>query len=120
MGSAKPWQIILIILAILALAGGLFVSCRGGVNLSDGLLMVDVETGDRFRFDTSGKKGTYVPGLNPDTQRRTLLPIVNRDGVWFLDDHFRSRLESIEGEHAAVDQSTYEVRISEASIRSGK
>ncbi len=120
MGSARPWQVILFILALLALSGGLFLSCRGGVNLADSLLMVDVKTGDRFRFDTGGKRGTGVPGKHPDTGERTLLPIVERDGAWYLSDHYRTGLEHIEGENPAVDLATYEVQISDASIRSGR
>ncbi len=120
MGSAKPWQIILFVLALLALSGGLFLSCRGGVNLADSVLMVDVKTGDRFRFDTSGRKATGIPGKHPDTGERTLIPIVKRDGAWYLADHYRSALDQIEGENAAVDMLSYEIRISDASIRSGR
>ena len=120
MGSARPWQIILFLVALLALSGGLFLSCRGGVNLADSILMVDVKTGDRFRIDTSGKRATGIPARHPDTGKETLLPIVERDGAWYLAEHYRSGLEYIEGENPAVDMVSYEIRISDASIRSGR
>lgn len=120
MGSARPWQIILFVLALLVLSGGLFLSCRGGVHLADSILMVDVKTGDRFRFDTSGRKGVGVPAKHPDTGIRTLLPIIERDGNWLIATRYRIALESMEDDVVVVDYETFQVTLSDASIRAGK
>lgn len=120
MGSARPWQIILFILALLVLSGGLFLSCRGGVHLADSILMVDVKTGDRFRFDTSGKRGVTIPAKNPDTGDRTLLPIRQVDGIWVIAERYRSSIEFFEFESPVVDYETFTVSLSDKPVRNGR
>ncbi len=120
MGSARPWQIILFVLAVLALAGGLFLSCRGGVDLADSILMVDVNSGDRFRFDTSGKRGVIIPAKHPETGERTLLPIYEMDGQWVIAERYRAGLGNDEFPAAAVDLETYAVSISDKPVRDGR
>lgn len=120
MGSVRPWHYILFGLAVVALGVGLWMSMRGGVDLADELIMVDVKTGDRFRFDVSGNLGVTVPAKHPETGERTLLPVVQADGKWYIGDRYRGALGELEASPDAVSSSTYEVTFSSASVRAGR
>lgn len=120
MGSVRPWHYILFGAALIALVLGLWLSMRGGVHLADELIMVDVKTGDRFRFDVSGNRGVTVPAKHPDTGQRTLLPVVQTDGRWVISERYRGALGDLEPSTDNVRMSTFEVTFSDAGIRSGR
>lgn len=120
MGSLRTWHYILFGVALVALVVGLWMSMRGGVKLADELIMVDVRTGDRFRFDVGGNRGVTVPAKHPDTGDRTLLPVVQSDGKWVIGERYRSALGELEPSPDAVSSSTYEVTFSDAAIRPGR
>lgn len=120
MGDAKPWQIILIVVGVLA-AG--FVVWRfvfnSGPNLPDSVTLVDVETGDLFVVGIGGKKKPYYPASHPDTGRMTLLPVVKQDdGTWKITGHSLPALPYVQGEPKAVSNpQTGEVTVTGQSRR---
>lgn len=120
MGSVRPWHYILFGAAIVALGIGLYFSMGSKVDLADSILMVDVRTGDRFRFDTGGRRGVTVPAKHPETGERTLLPVVQgEDGKWYIARRYRS-LEGLEASEEVVNPQTFEVHFSDAKVRNGR
>jgi len=124
MGSVKPWQVLLFILAVIVLGAGVFISTRGrGVDMADRVMLVDLVTGDRFIASTRGKNVVLVPEENPETKAYTLVTAFERDGKWFVFERHRGSIETIiEDEDLApddliVDLDTYELDVSEAAPR---
>ncbi|MEX2217529.1 MAG: hypothetical protein WD749_02115 [Phycisphaerales bacterium] len=113
MEKAKTWQIAIIAVAAVALAVSLFFTLRGdGVDLDSSLRMADVGTGEVFSLPIGkGPNAAMIPGKNPRTGEMTLLPIIEKDGRWFLRERYAVSLKSIQGSHAAVDEKTLEVRV---------
>lgn len=121
MGDIKPWQAVLFVVALLVLGGSIAWNVLGGkrVDLTDKVLMADVETGDRFWFDVSGRAAAMYPEKHPDTGRYTLLPIEEHgDGQWRILPRAMEDFKSIEGETPAVtDPGEGIVRVTDQSPR---
>ena len=86
MQSVRPWQIVLFVLAVLAVG---FSVARGLLadrpELSHQLYLVDVQSGELFSIDPSGKS-IPVPARNPATGERNLYPAAkDEQGQWTLD-----------------------------------
>lgn len=86
MQQLKPWQIVLFVAALGAIA---FVGYRivfgHRVHLNHDLMVVNVINGDLYEIDTNGK-GIVLPAKDPATGNRTLYPIYqDDDGVWHLE-----------------------------------
>ena len=94
MGSLKKWQIAVVALAPIVLGVSLYLSFgRGKVQTSDTVLLVDLLTGERFVFSTSGRQTVIIPAENPDTGEQTLVPVrQDESGEWFADRRFMSML----------------------------
>ncbi len=77
MGSLKPWQLVLVIIAVLVLAVSLWMTVFSGsrVDFGDRVYMVDVATGELFYAETGGRRGVVVPAKHPATEKRTILPV---------------------------------------------
>jgi hypothetical protein len=116
MGDVKPWQIVVLVVATVALGASLFFTFgRSGprVQLASTMIMADVTTGELFEFSISGRRGMTVPGLNPDSGRFLLLPVERNDsGGWVINERARGLLSDLEAEPAAVDRKTGEVQVS--------
>ena len=82
MDQLKPWQKILIVVALVVLVGGIWFSFRGkGPDFGDHIYLVDVTSGELYTVDLTGIHGLMLPAKNPDTGLRTLLPLeLNEDG----------------------------------------
>jgi hypothetical protein len=120
MDNVKPWQIILMVLAVAVLGFSIWrFALNRGPDLPDSVVLVDVKTGDLFRLDLGGRKRGYYPEQHPDTQERTLLPAYEaEDGTWFLSPHSASAIQDIKGNApAVVDSSTGRLNVNEGSIR---
>jgi hypothetical protein len=110
MGDVKPWQIVVIVAAIVVAATSFLVFGRGEkLDLDNSLRMVDVRTGEVFSLK-AGRGGTMIPGQNPKSSEWTLMPVEDRDGKLFVSERYLNALKSIPGEHAAIDASTGEVK----------
>lgn len=120
MGNAKPWQIILIVVGLIA-AG--FVMWRfvfkSGPDLPNSVTLVDVESGSLFVMGLGGRNKPYYPAPHPDTGRNTLLPVAKQDdGSWRITGHSLPALEDVEGDASAViNRSVGAVRVTSESRR---
>jgi hypothetical protein len=104
MGNLKPWQLGLVIVAVLVLAVSLWMNLGGSnVPRPGAVLVADVETGELFSIDTSGRKIALLPATNPDTGERTLFPVrKEEDGSWVITPIGRGTFTEYEGPAAAV------------------
>lgn len=121
MGSLKPWQLILVILAVVVLGVSLWFSIFGGTRLEspNSVMLADIETGDRFIVNTSGSKIAILPAKNPESGVRSLFPVVRSDdGQWMVTPAMGWGLIDYEGPANAV--SDRESRIVNISDRSPK
>jgi hypothetical protein len=101
MGNVKPWQIVVFVLAFVAVGASAFLTLRSGdgPKLIDEITMVDVKTGQLFVYSLGGKKGVSVPETNPDTGARTLIPTYKDDtGAWVVSPRDRDVLKQFSGE----------------------
>jgi hypothetical protein len=86
MENVKPWQIVLFVLAAIAVA----ISVARGLladrpELSHELHLVDIRTGEMYSIDPSGKS-IPVPARSPVTGERNLFPVAEgEDGEWTVD-----------------------------------
>ena len=115
MGQVKPWQVVLIVAAVVAMGVSLWYSLSdsGSVKLADELMLVDVTTGDLFAAKVSGGKAVVTPAKNPETGKVALLwTHKNEKGVWTVSARDLSALPRIEGEpKALVDRRSGEVKV---------
>jgi hypothetical protein len=93
MGNAKPWQIILIVLAGLALAFGVWqIVFSNRISQPVGYMTVDVMTGQLYDIQKGKARGVMLPANHPETGNRTLYPVVNEDGVWKIDPAYAAHM----------------------------
>jgi hypothetical protein len=88
MSEIKPWQIILIIAAVVVLAfSGWRMMSSGSIDQPEGHMTVDVMTGQLYLVKKGKAKGVLYPAKHPETGERTLYPVNQRDddsGKWEL------------------------------------
>lgn len=115
MGDVKPWQIVVLVAAVVALGASAYFSLGRGerLDLASSLRMVDVNTGELFTLKIGkGPNSATIPGKNPKTGAVTLLPVEERDGRYYLIERYMPAIGQIEGKHEAVaDKKTGEVRV---------
>ena len=115
MGNIKPWQIVVMVLAVLALVGSLVYSCSGDndttVTQADVVRMVDIETGQLIQASYPAKAPVMFPATNPETGKVALYPVREIEGKWRLDMRYMSRIRSHQGlkDGLIVDGKTGEV-----------
>lgn len=120
MGSLKPWQLILVIVAAVVLVVSLIFSLRGpNVPKPGQVTVADVESGELFSIDTSGRKIALLPAKNPDTGERTLFPVrQDESGNWVITPMGSGIFNEYEGPAAAVlDRNAKAISVSGTRVR---
>ncbi|MBO6740304.1 MAG: hypothetical protein JJ916_10625 [Phycisphaerales bacterium] len=119
MDNIKPWQIILIAVAVVVLGFSLWRSFTSGqVNLPDSVLVIDVETGDMYRMGLGKRNGAYFPEKNPESGQHNLMPVVKTEsGDWIVPNHARPAMQDIDGENKFVNESDWRVNIESEDIK---
>lgn len=98
MDKMKPWQIVLFAAAILVVGVTVAYAVFGGerVDLKEDHVLVDVTNGDRFTFNTGGRRAMALPEKNPDTGENVLLPIRRGDDKqWMIIPRARVMLDDL-------------------------
>ncbi len=91
MSDIKPWQIILIIVALAVLAfSGWRMMGSGVVAGPDGHMTVDIMTGQLYMVQKGKARGIMYPVKHPETGDRTLFPVTQEDGSDTWELHGRS------------------------------
>lgn len=118
MRDAKPWQIVLLVLAVIAVIASTIYSFINSddLGLANKISMVDVVTGDRYvvKVPKSGSMG--IPGTNPVTKEETLVPYWKDEesAQWkVIDRYAASVVNARKGSKIAVDPSTWIVTFSD-------
>lgn len=108
MDGVKPWQLAVI---IIGLVGGLglvvwnFTGSKGPDTIHQMTLM-DVEDGTLFVADLKANKTIGIPAKNPDTERRTLIPVAREGDTWFVPEYYRGLLDMFDNPKAITNAST--------------
>lgn len=105
--QSKPVQISIIVIGLLIGIVGIAMAVKGGggVDLADHLLVVDAATGETYKLKNN--RSYTIPIKHPDTQMRTLLPIMQTEsGSWEIDGRYLVALERIEEISPVVDRET--------------
>jgi len=85
MNDIKPWQIVLIIVAVGVLAFTAFrMMGQEKIKGANGLMTVDVMTGQMYMVQKGKARGIVYPVKHPETGDRTLYPIVQEadSDIW--------------------------------------
>ena len=95
MGGAKPWQIVVMIVALLGAMGSIFYSCMGPdrVKQSSNAHMVDIRSGELFEAPYPDKRPVFFPAKNPKTGDMTLYPVAPIEGKWYLDRRYMNDIK---------------------------
>ena len=122
MGSVKPWQIVLMVAAVVAVGTSAYFSFGSSADrpkLIDEITMVDVTTGQLFSYTLGGKRGVSVPETNPDTGKRTLVPVYKDEtGSWIVGPRDRVVLNDFSKEPKLfVDKSSGKVEAAPGAPR---
>ena len=81
MNDIKPWQIVLIIVAVGVLAFSAFrMMGQDKIKGASGLMTVDVMTGQLYMVQKGKARGIVYPVKHPETGDRTLYPVIQEDG----------------------------------------
>lgn len=94
MGNIKPWQIIIIVLALAGLVVSVILFMPGkSVPKTEGYMTVDIMTGQLYDIRKGKAKGVPLPAKHPDTGVRTLYPVSQvNDTTWEIPTGFGSFL----------------------------
>ena len=90
MDGVRPWQIVVLVLALLSVCGSVFYTCSTSdkVKQADSVIMVDIATGELFEAPRPGNHAVMFPGKNPTTGKATLYPAHASEGKWRIDVRF--------------------------------
>jgi len=94
MGEIKPWQLIVIAAAVLVLgySGWSFVSNQG-IDQIDGIMAVDVTSGQLYDVRKGRARGMAFPITHPETGERVLYPVEkNGTGGWVLIERYTTSM----------------------------
>jgi len=112
MGNVKPWQVVLIVVALVAVAVSAYTTFAGSdkPHLADRLRVVDINTGHEVMMPMSDVKN--IPALNAETNTFTYFPVEERDGKVFIKERYMGAVPNAEGDHGAlVNAKTGEISI---------
>lgn len=104
MQGVKPWQIVVLVAAVLAIGVSLYFSFNSedDVEFADSMVMVDLESGQLIDAPFPKGRAVIPPAMNPDTQRRTYFPALQRDGKWFVNPRYLSQVKEFVPKPEAV------------------
>ena len=105
----KPWQIVIVVLALGATVWSLARTMLGddGMNFPDRWVFVDVETGRLYAVSTDER--VVIPGRSPESGNRSLFPVSEGDdGTWTINERFLEGAASNEhrSDNAPIDWET--------------
>lgn len=109
--KAKPWQIAIIALALVATGASTayMLSQSGGVKIDTKLTLVDITTGQLYEVNLK-KHRVALPARDPEKGEYRLFQVrKSDDGKWFLTENSRGMLRTTKFSTKAVNAETGEV-----------
>ena len=111
----RSGNIIKIAAAVLAVAGAVWIgwtNLRSESPLADAVEYVDVTSGKVFRISRASIP-SILPGENPDTKQKTLVPIYKRDdGQYYVSDRVMDVVRGLGASNKHVDVTSRHVTLS--------
>lgn len=118
MGEVKPWQLILIVAAFVALGVSAFLMLSNNdVQKASSMMLADIETGDLYEVKLKRVRGVTLPAKHPETGERTLVPVKKTDTEWVVPEMYRSSLDSVERSDVILDRGRGVLSVNEGSVR---
>ncbi|MBL9002451.1 MAG: hypothetical protein JNK25_15075 [Phycisphaerae bacterium] len=90
MRGAKPWQLIVIVASVLAMAGSVLYTCSQvpDTSSSTSMYLVDLNTGDLFEAAMPKNRPIMLPARHPVSGEENLFPALNKEGRWFVENRY--------------------------------
>ncbi len=116
--KAKPWQIVIIALAFVAVgASAAYMLSQSGPKIDTKLTLIDVTTGQLYEVNLK-KHRVALPARDPEKGEYRLFPVrKNDDGKWVLTDNGRGMIRGTTLAAKAVNIETGEVLESSDSVQ---
>jgi hypothetical protein len=116
--QAKPWQIVVIALALVAAgASTAYMLSQSGPKFPTKITLMDVTTGQLFEWDTK-KYRVSLPAADPASGEYRLVPVEKGEGgAWILTGNAKGMLRSITSKVTAVDTKTGEVTGASSDVK---
>jgi hypothetical protein len=115
LSQIKPWHVVVLVGAAVALSASAYFTLGGGtgLKLANEMTVVDITTGDLYIIPLGGKRAVGIPGRNPESGKVTLLPVSkDESGTWTVSPRYLGGLQLIEGEpKALLDKKTGAVKV---------
>lgn len=117
MSEIKPWQMIVIALAVLVLGytGWSFIS-TDSIEQPSGIMTVDIMTGQLYDVRKGRAKGMALPARHPETNEPTLFPVErNEQGDWHIIERYAAGIDDELREESLLRGSGLKIEFSSAS-----
>jgi len=111
----KPWQIVLVVLAVVATAFSLFrgLTRDDGINMPDTVYYVDVLSGTLYAI--SADELVVVPGKSPEFDERSLWPASRDESGWVVAPRYLDALRD-----SKIAERTVGVDLESGKLESGQ
>ena len=90
--GVKPWQIVVIALAVLGALGSILYTCssmgENKVSQASDVRLVDIKTGNLFLASYPDKHPVSYPASLPDNHDAVLYPVFQSDSKWMIAPRF--------------------------------
>lgn len=115
--KAKPWQIVVIALAFIAVgASTAYMLTSSGPNVPSKIMLVDVSTGQLYEVNLR-KHRVVLPARDPDQKQYRLFPIKKSASGWTLTESGMAMIRGTDVDVKAVNLSTGEVTQASSDVR---
>ena len=113
MGEIKPWQLIVIAVAVIVLGFSAWRFMSGnGIDQPDGIMTVDIKTGQLYDVKKGSAKGMRLPVEHPDTGERTLYPVeLNEQNEWVIIEHYAGGIDDRIRQDSLLGDEGYGIKI---------
>ena len=113
MDNVKPWQIVLFVVAVVALGFSVWrVLGKSSVPQTTGYMTVDIMTGQLYDVQKGKAKGVPLPARHPETGERTLYPVNQVDDVvWEIPPGFESFLTDKVRKNSKIDKGKFTIEV---------
>ena len=113
MDNIKPWQVVLMVIAVGVLGFTVWRSMVGGsVPKTSGYTTVDIMTGQLYDIQKGKAKGVPLPAKHPDTGERTLYPVNQVDDlIWEVPDGYSGFLTDKVREGSKLTKGKLEIEV---------
>jgi hypothetical protein len=115
--KAKPWQIVVIALAFVAVgASAAYMLTSSGPDIPSRITLVDVTTGQLYEVNLK-KYRVVLPARDPEQKQMRLFPVKKSGAGWVLTDTGMGMIRGTDLDTKAVNLSTGEVTNASADVR---